>query len=135
MLMLYWFCWRALTPDTKKETTMTNRYDPRREQLLKELASDLADLVEAGELTAEEANGWLGRTADQMYGEQETGRGGARGSAGPARPLLTSSRCTGSGPSRRRSCTRRPRGSTWAGRNRRTTTSPATCAGGRSGPK
>ena len=47
---------------------MTNRYDARREQLLKELASDLADLVEAGDLTAEEANEWLARKADQWNG-------------------------------------------------------------------
>jgi hypothetical protein len=44
---------------------MTNRADARREQMLKELASDLADLVEAGALTPEEANEWLARKGDQ----------------------------------------------------------------------
>jgi polyhydroxyalkanoate synthesis regulator phasin len=44
---------------------MTERFDARREQLLKELASDLADLVEAGEMTEQEANEWLARKADQ----------------------------------------------------------------------
>lgn len=41
------------------------RNDARREQMLKELASDLADLVESGDLTSAEANEWLARKADQ----------------------------------------------------------------------
>lgn len=45
--------------------TMTQRQDARREQMLRELASDLADLVEAGEMTDMEANEWLARKADQ----------------------------------------------------------------------
>jgi polyhydroxyalkanoate synthesis regulator phasin len=44
---------------------MVNRFDARREQMLKELASDLADLVESGDMTPEEANEWLARKADQ----------------------------------------------------------------------
>ena len=43
----------------------TNHLDARREQMLKELASDLADLVNTGDLTAEEANIWLAMKADQ----------------------------------------------------------------------
>ena len=41
------------------------RHDARREQMLKELASDLADLVESGEMTDIEANEWLARKADE----------------------------------------------------------------------
>jgi len=44
---------------------MDIRNDARRDQLLKELASDLADLVESGDLTPDEANEWLARKADQ----------------------------------------------------------------------
>ena len=40
------------------------RQDARREQLLRELASDLADLVESGDLTDMEANEWLAHKAD-----------------------------------------------------------------------
>jgi hypothetical protein len=36
-----------------------------RERLLRELHSDLADLVEAGEITDAEANAWLAAKADQ----------------------------------------------------------------------
>jgi hypothetical protein len=45
--------------------TFTTRQDARREQLLRELASDLADLVESGDMTDMEANEWLARKADQ----------------------------------------------------------------------
>lgn len=45
--------------------TMIDRQDARREQMLKELASDLADLVEAGAMTDTEANEWLANKADQ----------------------------------------------------------------------
>lgn len=41
------------------------RRDQRRERNLRELASDLADLVRSGNLTAEEANEWYDRKADQ----------------------------------------------------------------------
>jgi hypothetical protein len=45
--------------------TMMERQDARREQMLRELASDLADMVAAGEMTDIEANEWLARKADQ----------------------------------------------------------------------
>lgn len=47
------------------EMTMMNRLDARREQMLKELASDMADLVATGDMTAEQANEWLATKADQ----------------------------------------------------------------------
>lgn len=37
----------------------------RREQLLRELASDLAELVRQGELTDQQANEWYNDKADQ----------------------------------------------------------------------
>lgn len=40
----------------------------RRERMLRELSSDLADLVEAGEITELEANEWLACKADQWFG-------------------------------------------------------------------
>jgi hypothetical protein len=43
----------------------TNRTDARREQMLKELASDLADLVASGDMTDQQANEWLAAKADQ----------------------------------------------------------------------
>ena len=45
--------------------TYETRQDARREQMLRELASDLADLVESGDMTAAEANEWLACKADQ----------------------------------------------------------------------
>jgi hypothetical protein len=45
--------------------TYEARQEARREQMLRELASDLADMVEAGEMTDMEANEWLARKADQ----------------------------------------------------------------------
>lgn len=56
-------------------TTRTNdiswqaRNDARTEQRLRELASDLADQVERGELTAAEANAWYARVADRWTHE------------------------------------------------------------------
>jgi polyhydroxyalkanoate synthesis regulator phasin len=49
--------------------TYAERHDARREQMLRELASNLSDMVEAGELTADEANEWLSAKADQWAGE------------------------------------------------------------------
>lgn len=43
----------------------TTQSDARREQLLRELASDLRDLVQAGEMTDEQANEWFNMKADQ----------------------------------------------------------------------
>ena len=37
----------------------------RRERMLRELASDLANMVEAGEITDMEANEWYNMKADQ----------------------------------------------------------------------
>lgn len=45
--------------------TFETRQEARREQMLKELASDLADLVSTGDMTAEEANEWYNNKADQ----------------------------------------------------------------------
>jgi hypothetical protein len=39
--------------------------DSRREQMIKELQSDMADLVEAGEMTPNEANEWVNHKSDQ----------------------------------------------------------------------
>jgi polyhydroxyalkanoate synthesis regulator phasin len=41
------------------------QWEARREQLLRELASDLAELVRSGDLTAEQANEWVNAKADQ----------------------------------------------------------------------
>lgn len=41
------------------------RSDARREQMMRELASDLADLVSSGDLTESAANEWLAAKADQ----------------------------------------------------------------------
>lgn len=45
--------------------TASQLEDARRERMLRELASDLADRVEAGDLTAEQANEWYNMKADQ----------------------------------------------------------------------
>lgn len=45
--------------------TMMARLDARREQMLRELASDLADLVASGDMTEAEANEWHAAKADQ----------------------------------------------------------------------
>lgn len=47
---------------------MTDTFNARREQMLKELASDLANLVESGDLTDAQANEWLTAKADQWSG-------------------------------------------------------------------
>lgn len=49
--------------------TTTERFDARREQMLRELASNLSDMVEAGDLTEAEANDWLASKADQWARE------------------------------------------------------------------
>lgn len=45
-----------------------NHEDARRERMLRELASDLADLVRTGDLTDIEANEWYNMKADQWAG-------------------------------------------------------------------
>jgi hypothetical protein len=39
--------------------------DQRRERMLRELSSDLADLVASGDMTDEQANEWYSAKADQ----------------------------------------------------------------------
>jgi len=45
--------------------TFETRKEARREQNLRELASDLANLVESGDLTDQQANEWYNAKADQ----------------------------------------------------------------------
>lgn len=45
--------------------TWTDRQDARREQMLRELMSDLANLVESGDMTDAQANEWYSMKADQ----------------------------------------------------------------------
>ncbi len=45
--------------------TLADRTAARREQMLRELASNLADLVESGDITSEQANDWYNAKADQ----------------------------------------------------------------------
>jgi hypothetical protein len=40
----------------------------RKERMLRELASDLADLVRSGDLTDNEANEWMVSKQDQWFG-------------------------------------------------------------------
>lgn len=56
-----------ISPATKNEYFA--RVDARREQMLRELASDLADAVECGMMTDIEANEWYNMKADQWAGE------------------------------------------------------------------
>jgi hypothetical protein len=63
---------KATTPKPSKEAkTMTPTaefhaiQDGTRERMLRELASDLADLVSTGDLTDLEANEWYNMKADQ----------------------------------------------------------------------
>lgn len=48
---------------------MTYRLDARREQMLRELTSDMAALVESGDMTDMEANEWVSRAADRWSQE------------------------------------------------------------------
>jgi hypothetical protein len=45
------------------------RQDARREQMIRELTSDMADLVASGDLTEEQANEWVSSKSDQWAGE------------------------------------------------------------------
>lgn len=45
--------------------TLNQIKDARRERMLRDLASSLADMVEAGDMTAEQANEWYNAKADQ----------------------------------------------------------------------
>lgn len=42
--------------------------DQKRERMLRELASDLADLVRSGDMTDQQANDWYNAKADQWSG-------------------------------------------------------------------
>lgn len=44
---------------------MVNNTDARRESMLKELSSNLADMVQAGDITDMQANEWFNMKADQ----------------------------------------------------------------------
>ena len=46
-------------------TNMMDRSDARRAQMILELQSDMADLVESGDLTDEQANEWVNAAADR----------------------------------------------------------------------
>jgi hypothetical protein len=45
--------------------------DQRRERMLRELQSDMADLVRSGDITPEKANQWVNDKADQWKGDHE----------------------------------------------------------------
>lgn len=47
---------------------MMDRINTRKEQMVRELASNLADLVESGDLTEDQANEWLASKQDQWFG-------------------------------------------------------------------
>jgi hypothetical protein len=49
----------------ESDMTFETRQEARREQMLRELASDLADLVASGDLTDLQANEWYNDKADQ----------------------------------------------------------------------
>ena len=49
--------------------TMMNRLDARRQQMLLDLTREMADLVEGGDMTANEANEWVNRAADRWASE------------------------------------------------------------------
>ncbi len=49
--------------------THPDRFNARREQMLHELMSDLADLVESGDITDMQANEWYSMKADQWARE------------------------------------------------------------------
>jgi hypothetical protein len=44
---------------------MVNNTEARREQMLRDLSSNLADMVETGDMTDMEANDWYNMKADQ----------------------------------------------------------------------
>jgi polyhydroxyalkanoate synthesis regulator phasin len=52
-----------------EQITMQQRFDARREQMLRELASDLSDLVASGDMTDQQANEWFNDKADQWSKE------------------------------------------------------------------
>ena len=56
----------AATGDENMTTTDLNKInDATIARMIRELQSDLADMVEAGDITAEQANEWVNDKADQ----------------------------------------------------------------------
>lgn len=53
---------------TMATSEMQRFEDATRERMLRELASDLADMVESGDMPDEEANAWYNMKADQWAG-------------------------------------------------------------------
>lgn len=53
------------------ETEFNTMNDQRRERMIRELQSNMADLVESGDITAERANEWVNHKADQWKGDHE----------------------------------------------------------------
>jgi len=49
--------------------TMIARLDARRAQMLRDLQREMADLVESGDMTDQEANEWVNRAADRWAAE------------------------------------------------------------------
>ncbi len=45
--------------------TFSEKLDAKRDRMIRELQSDMADLVESGEMTDLEANEWVNHKADQ----------------------------------------------------------------------
>ena len=61
-------CRKGATPTTGDEmnaATIEKFEDANIARMMRELQSDLADLVESGDMTAEEANEWANMKADQ----------------------------------------------------------------------
>jgi len=49
--------------------TMISRLDARRQQMLIDLQREMADLVESGDMTPNQANEWVNLAADRWAGE------------------------------------------------------------------
>ncbi len=49
----------------QNETEFNKNTDKRRARMMRELQSDLCDLVESGDITESEANEWASEKADQ----------------------------------------------------------------------
>jgi hypothetical protein len=60
--------WWEVEMDTKSNE-ISRQLDARRERMIRELQSDMADLVRSGDLTAAEANEWVNHKADQWAQE------------------------------------------------------------------
>lgn len=56
---------RIPAADIMTTNWLDRKIDATRERMLRELASDLADLVASGDLTEEQANEWSAAKADQ----------------------------------------------------------------------